>query len=408
MRYSRKVIVGFIVLLAALMSPRLVFGDDDLVRVTPQIAVEQAQAFFDDVSDEPVTACDPVKMVNSDGESIGYIVRAKRDDVNYGYVVFDSERSWWISEYCLAPNALLPIESASEEIALLASSDNVVALKIDELTVGVADLDKNIVLDASGKKVPNKLSSGGNRSGSPEHFDDVFVSAKDLYKQGYVVDASKTVSGIITPTQTEVIKETGTYACAVSAMFAVSSHYVTLNRLKLSDLYSELWRLSGTWEEEEKKYDQATGLYFTQGKTSPDKPAPALKEFCARRGKELETSFVWYPSWDSFRVNTDSGNLSIFSGRLRSAGTQWQLWATWQCITHTRMPRSTCLLFGMDGQTSYSFFHMTYQFTRLTMAHIARVDCTRERRQVHSKGNAPIGAFLCFAHRSELLSVKGD
>ena len=35
MRYSRKVIVGFIVLLAALMSPRLVFGDDDLVRVTP-------------------------------------------------------------------------------------------------------------------------------------------------------------------------------------------------------------------------------------------------------------------------------------------------------------------------------------------------------------------------------------
>lgn len=111
MRYSRKVIVGFIVLLAALMSPRLVFGDDDLVRVTPQIAVEQAQTFFDDVSDEPVTACDPVKMVNSDGESIGYIVRAKRDDVNYGYVVFDSERSWWISEYCLAPNAPMPIEN---------------------------------------------------------------------------------------------------------------------------------------------------------------------------------------------------------------------------------------------------------------------------------------------------------
>lgn len=52
----------------------------------------------------------------------------------------------------LGSNALLPIESASEEIALLASSDNVVALKIDELTVGVADLDKNIVLDASGKK----------------------------------------------------------------------------------------------------------------------------------------------------------------------------------------------------------------------------------------------------------------
>lgn len=150
------------------------------------------------------------------------------------------------------------------------------------------------------------MFSGGNRSGSPEHFDDVFVSAKDLYKQGYVVDASKTVSGIITPTQTEVIKETKTYTCAVSAMLAVSSHYVTLNRLKLPDLYSELWKMSGT-SDKGTKYDQATGLYFTQGKTSPDKPAPALKEFCARRGKELETSFVWYPSWDSFRMNTDSG-----------------------------------------------------------------------------------------------------
>ena len=109
MRYSRKVIVGFIVLLAALMSPRLVFGDDDLVRVTPQIAVEQAQAFFDDVSDEPVTACDPVKMVNSDGESIGYIVRAKRDDVNYGYVVFDSERSWGSANTAWLRTPLCPL-----------------------------------------------------------------------------------------------------------------------------------------------------------------------------------------------------------------------------------------------------------------------------------------------------------
>lgn len=163
------------------------------------------------------------------------------------------------------------------------------------------------------------MSSGGNRGGSPEQFDDVFVSAKDLYKQGYVVDASKTISGMITPTQTEVIKETKTFACAVSAMLAVSSHYVTLNRLKLPDLYSELWKLSGT-SDKGTKYDQATGLYFTQGGTLPDRPAPAIKEFCARRGKELETSFVWYPSWDSFRMNTDSGNLSIFSGRLRSNG----------------------------------------------------------------------------------------
>lgn len=319
MRYSRKVIVGFIVLLAALMSPRLVFGDDDLVRVTPQIAVEQAQAFFDDVSDEPVTACDPVKMVNSDGESIGYIVRAKRDDVNYGYVVFDSERSWWISEYCLAPNAPMPTENTSDEIALLASQDDIVALKFDELSFGIADLDNNVVLDEKGCRSTAVFSVGNSRSGSPGRFEDVFVSPKDLYKQGYVIDASKTISGMITPTQSEVIKETGTYACDVSAMFAVSSHYVTLNRLKLPDLYHELWQLSGTSGDPNKSFDQATGLYFTQGRTPSPNAAPAIKEFCARRGKRLETSFAWYPSWDSFRATADSGNLSIFSGTLRSS-----------------------------------------------------------------------------------------
>lgn len=319
MRYSRKVIVGFIVLLAALMSPRLVFGDDDLVRVTPQIAVEQAQAFFDDVSDEPVTACDPVKMVNSDGESIGYIVRAKRDDVNYGYVVFDSERSWWISEYCLAPNAPMPIENTSDEIALLASQDDIVALKIDELSFGIADLDNNVVLDEKGCRSTAAFSVGNSRSGSPGRFEDVFVLPKDLYKQGYVIDASKTISGMITPTQSEVIKETGTYACDVSAMFAVSSHYVTLNRLKLPDLYHELWQLSGTSGKPNKSFDQATGLYFTQGETPSPNAAPAIKEFCARRGKRLETSFAWYPSWDSFRATADSGNLSIFSGTLSSS-----------------------------------------------------------------------------------------
>lgn len=290
-----------------------------MVRVTPQIAVEQAQAFFDDVSDEPVTACDPVKMVNSDGESIGYIVRAKRDDANYGYVVFDSERSWWISEYCLAPNAPMPIENTSDEIALLASQDDIVALKFDELSFGIADLDNNVVLDEKGCRSTAVFSVGNSRSGSPGRFEDVFVSPKDLYKQGYVIDASKTISGMITPTQSEVIKETGTYACDVSAMFAVSSHYVTLNRLKLPDLYHELWQLSGTSGDPNKSFDQATGLYFTQGRTPSPNAAPAIKEFCARRGKRLETSFAWYPAWDSFRATADSGNLSIFSGTLRSS-----------------------------------------------------------------------------------------
>lgn len=41
----------------------------------------------------------------------------------------------------------------------------------------------------------------------------------DLYKQGYVADASKTISGMVTPTQTEVIKETKTYACAFRQCF---------------------------------------------------------------------------------------------------------------------------------------------------------------------------------------------
>lgn len=384
MRYSRKVIVGFIVLLAALMSPRLVFGDDDLVRVTPQIAVEQAQAFFDDVSDEPVTACDPVKMVNSDGESIGYIVRAKRDDVNYGYVVFDSERSWWISEYCLAPNAPMPIENTSDEIALLASQDDIVALKFDELSFGIADLDNNVVLDEKGCRSTAVFSVGNSRSGSPGRFEDVFVSPKDLYKQGYVIDASKTISGMITPTQSEVIKETGTYACDVSAMFAVSSHYVTLNRLKLPDLYHELWQLSGTSGDPNKSFDQATGLYFTQGRTSSPNAAPAIKEFCARRGKRLETSFAWYPSWDSFRATADSGNLSFFLGLSGQAMTlmRWLLRDMWLCIIHIQMIRNICLSSGTVGSISCVFFHMTQRFIYRMKGRIVESDGEDDRKRI--------------------------
>lgn len=41
----------------------------------------------------------------------------------------------------------------------------------------------------------------------------------DLYKWDYVVDASKTISGMITPTQAKVIKEAKTYACAFRQCF---------------------------------------------------------------------------------------------------------------------------------------------------------------------------------------------
>ena len=149
---------------------------------------------------------------------------------------------------------------------------------------------------------------------------------------------------MITPTQSEVIKETGTYACDVSAMFAVSSHYVTLNRLKLPDLYHELWQLSGTSGDPNKSFDQATGLYFTQGRTPSPNAAPAIKEFCARRGKRLETSFAWYPSWDSFRATADSGNLSIFSGTLRSSHDAHAMAVAGYVAMH-----NTCLLYTSDA-----------------------------------------------------------
>lgn len=41
----------------------------------------------------------------------------------------------------------------------------------------------------------------------------------DLYKWDYVVDASKTISGMITPTQAKDIKEAKTYACAFRQCF---------------------------------------------------------------------------------------------------------------------------------------------------------------------------------------------
>ncbi len=298
--------------------------DASAVEVTEERALEMAQCFFDETWPVKVESANPVKLYKSDGRAIGYIVEALCDGRPHGYIVYDFGRSWNIAEFSQEKGARFLIGSLDAvRMADESSSSGSRIIALDGFTYGLVDAETGLGVGSDGTavSVPEAVDSWSseaksrNNSVDANPFEKVLTDQSALYKQGYKVDSANALSGYTPLMEMAVINYTNHYACEVSALYTLCSHYVDLGgMLDLKSHYMNLWDLSNTSVHSVDK----NGVVF--GSTASSSAVKAIGPFCSKLGKTVNARFAMSPTWDEFKQTVDKKNMSIFSGRLRSNG----------------------------------------------------------------------------------------
>lgn len=314
MKKTQKRIVSLIlVLILAVLSVVQSFAADEtndttLVKMTDQIAIEMAERFAGSINpDANLTADNPIKFYDENGQAIGYIVNFYNGNEPNGYVIFDNTGNSLISEYSFEPDSKNPYETivSKSTISTYSIATNKV-YKIAPFTYGIIDSSTNTVVNNYGDSLNfETLSLNTSSARTTYEWDDVFITIQQLYED-YQLIITNHLSEFIGFSKDTFVENTGYYACGVTALYHCAAFYGALDFNDMSGDYKELWNLSGT------KVSEVNSNY-TLGGTPVGNLGPALVEFCEKRDIQIKYKHDETPSYSFFTNCIDDGNIAIFS-----------------------------------------------------------------------------------------------
>lgn len=275
-RRIKKCIAIFLSLVTILLGALPVFANDDKIIVNEELAIQMAEDFANAVAPElQLKGNNPTKFYSTSGQAIGYIVDYYKDNLPYGYVIFDSTEACAIAEYSIDQNAKSPYSIINSRGGISTYSLNEEKLyKLDPITYAVIDDDSGYYSDNYGNTGIVENTAIMPASVPATEWDDVMFRVTDVYAQ-YDVYNLHHLTDFTFVTEDEATAATGRYACAIQAMIACAMQYGIYENIVGS--YMDLWLGSNT------DTDHITnGIIY--GTTDDDQIGPALVDFCADRG----------------------------------------------------------------------------------------------------------------------------
>lgn len=167
-------------------------NDNTLVEMTGQIAIEMAERFADAINPNAgLTADNPIKFYDENGQAIGYIVNFYNGDEPNGYVIFDNTGNSLISEYSFEPGSQNPYETIvnKSEISTYSTAENKV-YKVAPSTYGIIDSSTDMIINNSGESLSTETLSLNNNANARTTYkwDDVFITVQQLYEDYHFDD----------------------------------------------------------------------------------------------------------------------------------------------------------------------------------------------------------------------------
>ena len=297
------------------------FADEEVL-VDEEIAIEMSSRFFDAVlPDKEIEVGEVVELFNADGEAVGFVAHAFEDGKQQGYVVFDKTEELGVAEFGLGEDAKSPYQLTKQNKVTSRSFSEDVFYRTgysEYVTIDAASgLGRDVAGNSTSQKVANVATPAdkreNDRSPKPEGWNDLFMSLVNVYRD-YSITAVNAVSGATAYAESTVEAQTGKYACAVSAALTVCTYYVKTGGLSsLASDYNELWSLMNATVD---KVENG----ITYGSTKKGAAGPAVKTFCAKRGKTIGYNFYLNDSWNLYKNAIDSGNMAITRGNCNDSG----------------------------------------------------------------------------------------
>lgn len=281
--------------------------------VTNEMAIEMAQNFVDQINpDDNLLAGDPLKFYDMNGQAIGYIVNYYKENIPYGYVIFDNSNDDLISEYSFGENSLNPYTSikSNSNVATF-SEEDATLYKMEPFTYGVYNSATGEMLDNYGDKHDVPISTFSNK---PAEWEDVLLDTSEI-NASYSIISTNNLNNFYAFGESYIENLTGHYACLVSSLYTCASFFGALNYSDVKGDYMQLWNDTKTSTTEVKN-----GI--TYGSTDIYQGASGFEQFCRRKGINISTYTYDSVVFDFFTAAIDKGMISVVHAGIYSASEQ--------------------------------------------------------------------------------------
>lgn len=279
-------------LLAATSPISSAYANEKTILLTSDLASDLASTFANAMHpDLSLVPGNPIRLLDEDGESIGYCVPLLSAGIKCGYVTFDVNYSHLISDFsfesskCIAFSEIETTDVLGENII-----DEQLLVRINPLEYGIPlKTGKLLVNGDRTVACPEKLQ-GALRARTT--WNDVSITLDKAYSD-YTVSAENALGDFrYPPTNSRIYSNVKRYACSVVALFAAglnmpnaSNSGFLISDANSWDDYNRLWELTNTRVLEHYSDGRIDGV------TDNYQCGPGFEKFAIEKGKRVSCSY---------------------------------------------------------------------------------------------------------------------
>ena len=289
---------------------------DNYVVFTEDMAKTAAEDFSEAVNPGGrLTAGEPVKFYDLEGNAIGYTVNYYKDGASAGYVVFDNGDESLISQYSFSSESMSPtdvaVEYASDQPSVLSDSPDghLKNYKIGPFSYAVIDENTGEGITNYGEEIA--IAEVAPLSSTPDSGSWQNPNIWIPYGSNpgnYALGEGRNIGSSIAFPERDIESMTGTYACVISALLPSVFYYGAPADIKTA--YGALWDLSGTTVDH-----VSNGI--TYGSTKYANAGPAFKTYMSNyHGINVNYRFVEGPNYQFFKSMINGGIIGVFGANI--------------------------------------------------------------------------------------------
>lgn len=300
----------------ALLSPSLARAqetDELCTEFSPALAVEIADMFSENCIKDRPSAGNPLPLIDSSGNQIGWSVDYTLDGQPHGYILLDTTVNGLISRYSEYPGTknLYDAAVSSHKTSLQSINNSPAIVKMSPLDFGAFDEPSLSSYGRDGSIIP--LSS------TPTSWDKLMIDMSKLFGNPYTVVGADDLGDYWFLTEHQIENHTGKYACGVTALFTIAGLTQFGNRFLIDttseytadwDAYDRLWTSTATVND---RYSD--GIIF--GSTKYEMIGTGFTTYCLMQHSYVQgNSGKYNPTLNDYKTSVANKKHSVFSANI--------------------------------------------------------------------------------------------
>lgn len=323
-----SLILGTISPVAFASNQEEIINDNQVVEVTEEDVSKLGEDLVHMIKpNQNIIVSAVVKMYDSQEKAIGYMISFKKEDIKFGYAIYDFRIPGYLTEFSIDENVGDYLDQSVEianqnniEVNEEVSKKDTKIIEVEPLNFTV-QVNDDVVITSNNEILTNQENTIlEETSNDIEPLTEEFITEDNLaatskYDSDDKILLKETARGLtnvrfnmwrqfIPSVESQVEAQTGIWACAVTALDILTKSTNLEQNTKVS--YPNLWNYSST-----KHYKTTNGIKY--GSTQNGNIGNGLTKFANLKGKKITHQNYTTPNFSIFKSAIDNKQPAIFS-----------------------------------------------------------------------------------------------